>query len=69
MESRTGQKEEKISGDVSTSATVMRLKSIPLNFLLQVIPGTVNNMNYKGRVSIIHYVKSVELERTKGELE
>lgn len=58
MKSRTGQKRRQlISGDVSRPATVMRLKSIPLNFLLQVIPGIVNNMNYRGRVSIIYYVK------------
>lgn len=38
-------------------------------FLLQVILGNMNNMNLWGRVSIIYYIKYVELKRTKGGLE
>lgn len=38
-------------------------------FLLQVILGNMNNMNPRGRVSIIYYIKYVELKRTKGRLE
>lgn len=58
-----------ISATASRSAIVMELKFIPLNFLLQVIPGNGNNMNSRGKVSIIYYVKYVELKRTKCGLE
>lgn len=52
---------------------VMKFKSIPLNFLTKLsvatYPRKVNNMNPRGRVSIIYYIKCVELNRTKGGLE
>lgn len=55
-----------ILATVSRLAMMMELRFIPLIFLLQVIPGNVNNMSSRERVSKIYYKVCGTEEKTEG---